>query len=472
MKRLILSFILLISFIACKTEKQYQKPMPYVDERIELMNIVFRLANVPKYQDSVIKTYVKAIDSYFAAYKEHELIKYTRQLWNKYGISTDAVATYAVMLDIKDGKIAFIKNGILELGPRWQGDAPNIFLKKLNDFYTESDFHQFFKNNAQLYQEAVEHYNRGYTNTDFKWFDNYFGEKSGTKDFKVILNLLDKAWNYGPKVKYANHQKETAYAIICTSEADSSDLPIYDDWSYNVVVHELIHSYANHLIDQYASSFDSIKNVFYNYSANRLRRVGVGQSKLFLYETLVRACEIQYHKANSDTLLWRKRLNTEMVSGFLWLDTLCNLMTKEYEPNRTAYPDMGSFIPRMAEVLNTLSPEELSINFLSKAVHITGSSITNGDKNVDPATKKLIISFDKTMQTGKDSFGIWPGEQGKKAVPEITQILWSQDAKQLIMDIQLEPDKAYSILFPEYFFMSADYEPLKNPMHVEFNTSR
>lgn len=470
MKRLIVLSSLLVSFIACRTG-EYQRPVPYIDERIELMNVVFRLADIPSYRYSVIKPYTEAVDNYFTAYQEHELIKFTRQLYSKYCISRDAVMTYAVMLDIKDGKITFIEDAIPELGPRWQGDTPNIFLEKLNDFYTESDFSQFFKNNTPLYQETVDRYNKGCIDTDFQWFDNYFGEKSGNKDFKVVLNPLDKDWSYGPKVRFSNNRKETAYAIIGISSADSSGLPVFDEWSYNVVIHELIHSYANHLVDKYTSLFDSINNAFYNYSADHLRQTGVGSSKLFLYETLVRACEIQYHKANSDTLLWRKRLNSEMVSGFLWLKTLGNLMTDEYESNRAKYPDMDSFMSRIAEVLNTLSPEELSKKFLSKAIKITGSSIQNGDENVDPATGKLIISFDRPMQTGKDSFGLWPGKYGKESFPKTTQIAWSQDAKELVLDIRLEPGKVYSLQLPEYFFMGADYEPIESPFYLEFKTS-
>lgn len=469
MKQIVIILLLLVSFVSCKNTT-HERPMPYVDERNELMNVVFRLAGVPDYQNSVLKPYAEAVDNYFAPYKEHELIKFTYQHWNKYRTSHDAVAKYAITLDIKDRKITFIENSIPEFGPRWPDDTPNLFLEKLNDFYTKSNFQHFFSNNTQLYKEAVERYNKGYVNTNFKWFNSYFGEKSGDKDFKVILNLLEKDWSYGPKVTFADNSPETAYAIVGLSGEDSSGLPIFDDWSYHVVIHELIHSYANNIIDQYAPLFDSINRVFYNYSAHQLRQVGVSNPKLFLYETMVRACEIQYHKANSDTLVWRKRLNSEMALGFLWLENICDLMTDEYETNRAKYPDMDSFMPRIAKVLNSLSPDGLSKELLSKAVKITSSSIPNGDKQVDPATGKLIISFDRAMQTGEKSFGLWPGKYGKKSFPKITKIGWSEDARQLIMDIRLEPNKTYSLLFSGYFFMSADYKPIEN-FHLEFETS-
>ena len=470
MKWLILSCLLFIPFVSYKSA-EHQRPVPYVDERIELMNVVFRLAGIPDYQNCVVKPYAEAVDVYFAPYKEHELVEFTRQLWNKYRTSHDAVATYAVMLDIKDGKITFIKDAVPEFGPRWQGETPAIFLEKLNGFYTESDFYRFFENNTSLYEETIDRYNKRYTQTDFKWFDNYFGKKPGDMDFKIVLNLLERDWGYGPKVAFTNRGQETAYAIISISGSDSTGLPVFEDWSYNVVIHELIHSYANHLADKHAHLFNRINNLFYNYNADRLRQYGVGQSKLFLYETLVRACEIQYHKAYSDTLSWHKRLNSERASGFLWLETLCSLLTDEYEHNRNKYPDMDSFMPRMAEVLNTLSPDELSKEFLSKAVKITDSSIPNGENDLDPATGKLIISFSKAMYTGKESFGLWPGKYGKESFPEITHTAWSQDAKQLVMDIRLEPGKKYSLSLAEYFFMGAGYEPLENSFYLEFKTT-
>lgn len=136
-----------------------------------------------------------------------------------------------------------------------------------------------------------------------------------------------------------------------------------------------------------------------------------------------------------------------------------------------SYPDMDSFIPHIAKVLNNLSPDELSKDFLSKAIKITNSSLPNEDKNVDPATEKLIISFDRAMWTGKNSFGIRPGKYDKKSLPKITRTSWSPDAKQLIMDICLKPGKTYSLLFPEYFFMGIDYEPIASSLHLEFKTS-
>lgn len=144
MKWLILSFMLLIPFVSCKTAG-YQKPMLYIDERIELMNVVFRLAGIPDYQNCIVKPYAEAIDTYFAAYKEHELISVTSQLWDKYHISHDAVAKYAVILDIKDGKISFIKDTAFELGPRWQGDMPSIFFRKAEHLLYQIGFSSIFQ---------------------------------------------------------------------------------------------------------------------------------------------------------------------------------------------------------------------------------------------------------------------------------------------------------------------------------------
>ena len=53
---------------------------PVVDERSELLSIVFRLADSPEYMNSDIKRYTDDIDNYFKTYKNDELIKFVRKI--------------------------------------------------------------------------------------------------------------------------------------------------------------------------------------------------------------------------------------------------------------------------------------------------------------------------------------------------------------------------------------------------------
>jgi len=49
--------------------------IPYVDERTELLSIVFRLAGAKEYVNDSLKNYMAEIDTCFAVYKEYEVVR-------------------------------------------------------------------------------------------------------------------------------------------------------------------------------------------------------------------------------------------------------------------------------------------------------------------------------------------------------------------------------------------------------------
>lgn len=470
MKRILILSLLPLFCLSCNSP-EVKSPAPYVDERIELLNIVFRLAEVPSYQSDLIKPYIESIDNYFAEYRDHELINFTAELFYKFGISYDAVVSYAVLLDIKDGEVLFKNDVILEFDDRWQADNPQLFLHKLNDFYREVNFRKFFNDCHSIYQRAVDNYINAAIEIDYGWFDRYFGKKSDDIHFHIILNILDNEYNYGPKATF-NNGREDMYAILSAHSADNEGYPIYKRWSYDVVIHELLHSFVNPLVDIYSHELNATNELFYNFSAEKLRTAaGVGTSKLMKYETLVRACEIQYHKAHSEHNHWRKRLYSEQRHGFIWLEALCDLLSEEYETSRRIYSDMYSFMPQIIQTLNGISLEELTNDFYSKCARVCKSSITDGATDVDPATNILTFTFDKPMYTGANSYDIRPGKLGKTSIPRITDVKWSDDAKELVLTVELEPITDYSIVLSAHGFLGENNEPLADFYHIQFQTS-
>jgi len=103
MKKLFLSICLLISsFIASAQTTIYAKPV--VDERMELMGIIFRYVELPHYMNNSILTYYNEIDKYFAKYKDHPVIQMSERLV-PFGVGFDPVADLAISLEIKKIKL-------------------------------------------------------------------------------------------------------------------------------------------------------------------------------------------------------------------------------------------------------------------------------------------------------------------------------------------------------------------------------
>ena len=70
-KIFIIIILVTLNFQACAQEKVLLEK-PKVDEKIELLSIVFRLAEKQEYSNKNFKLYDDKIEQYFEKYKNHE----------------------------------------------------------------------------------------------------------------------------------------------------------------------------------------------------------------------------------------------------------------------------------------------------------------------------------------------------------------------------------------------------------------
>ena len=82
----ILTGIFFIIFLTSTAFSQSLILNPAVDEKTELLSIVFRLAGEEEYVNNEIKNYTDAIDKYFDPYKDDALIKFVKKIRKKNGI--------------------------------------------------------------------------------------------------------------------------------------------------------------------------------------------------------------------------------------------------------------------------------------------------------------------------------------------------------------------------------------------------
>ena len=77
-----------------------------VDERSELVSIVFRLAEAEEYVNNEVFNYVADIDAYFAPYKEHELILFAKEIRERDFVAYNAVSGITSLIKITNNKVA------------------------------------------------------------------------------------------------------------------------------------------------------------------------------------------------------------------------------------------------------------------------------------------------------------------------------------------------------------------------------
>lgn len=165
-----------LSFQACVQEKNILEK-PAVDKRIELMSIVFRLADKQEYSYEEFKLYADRIEQHFGKYKNHELIQFTKSIIDENKIAFDGPMWLAVHLDDNLNLLADVKD-IWQLDPRWTEENVKQFVPLLQKFYEDTGFDNFFKSNADLYTEAVKRFTSIYKQAvDLDWYYSFFGKE-------------------------------------------------------------------------------------------------------------------------------------------------------------------------------------------------------------------------------------------------------------------------------------------------------
>ena len=98
--------IMVLMILVTLGHSQVPKLLPQVDERTELLSIVFRLAGAEEYVNDFVPSYSKDIDAWFATYRDHDAVRFARQIRKMRGVSYDAVMSYAICIEIA-GSIKF-----------------------------------------------------------------------------------------------------------------------------------------------------------------------------------------------------------------------------------------------------------------------------------------------------------------------------------------------------------------------------
>ena len=441
-----------------------------VDERCELISTVFRLAEAEEYlpKGYHFPVFVDSVVKYFEPHRNHELIEYCKMYRKKYGVGYDAPMSLAFHLQIVDGKISLtpnVKENSLE--NRWNRKSLPRFIELLNDFYSTTNFHDFFQ--RQTIKEKVEKTaNEYFQKIDMEWFKNFFGEVP-EGNFNLVISLSNGGNNYGTSVIYLDNKEDIYSVIICG--IDSFNNPVFEDhWAINLIIHEFSHSFCNPLIMENYPKMKRKANEFFKLNAKTLRKQAYSNSQIMLYEILVRASVIKYLSDHSQ-IDPKKYFFREIKNGFIWIEELYNSFDK-YEQNREKYPTLRSFMPEIVNVQNGLDPQKIEKAQQEKqqkfAPTMSIANIMNGDENVDASITQIIVKFDRPML---GSYGATSGKKGEKYYPEVLGAKWDEVTKtECIFEVKLEPNREYSIVFHAQWFLSEDYVSPKNTIYLNFKT--
>lgn len=435
---------------------------PKVDKRLELLSIVFRLADIEEYSADVFPSYINDIENHYGRFKNHELIKYIKLIREENGIAYDAVPSFAVNVTDPPNMKPIIPFSSSMLDARWGEKTATEFLKLLNRFYDESDSESFFKDQVDLYQLTSQSFKKVYEDLNQQWYESFYGQKP-KGEYRMVNAVGIGPFNYGAKVVLTNG-KEIIYAIIGVSEFDDSGAPEFSkDAFFPTVLHEFNHSFVNHLVKKFKPELKNSGEVIYKHLGSKMKKQRYGNWQTMFSEALVRASVIKYLMDNNETqAVIDQEINEQMVRGFIWTKDLVTKLER-YSNHRDIYPTLEDFMPEIvrffehnAQIIDEKTPVVLSI-----------SPFANNATNVDSeSVKKITVSFDKELIGKSHSFN--PGQKGKSAFPKISHVKYSDDKKSVSFDVNLEPNKEYQIVLTGLGFKSVDgYELADFEIHFK-----
>ena len=342
-KKFIVIILVTLNFQACTQEKVLLEK-PKVDEKIELLSIVFRLAEKQEYSNKYFKLYVDRIEQYFEKYKNHELIQFTKSIINENGISFDGPMWLAVHLDDNLKLLTDVKY-VWEQDPRWTKEIVEKFVPLLQKFYKDTKFDIFFKNNADLFDETAKRFAPIYEQINLNWLFSFFGQEP-KEIFLINIGFGIGGNCYGVNLDYINGNRKV-YAIMGVGMFDNAGYPEFSVmYDLPLVIHEFCHPFVDKLTEKNKEMFrDSGEKI----SSNIITEA-YSSWEAVLDETLVNASMIMYMKAHdfeqSEIEMWIGLIKGAF--GFFWIEELVEEL-EGYNKQRDRYPTLESYMPKLAE---------------------------------------------------------------------------------------------------------------------------
>lgn len=243
------------------------------------------------------------------------------------------------------------------------------------------------------------------------------------------------------------------YAYLAVPGADPAGYPALGPETVPTLIHELNHSYVNHVLDPVRVELRPAGERIFPAVRAVMSRLAYANAQTMFNESVVRAAVIRYLLANDGPAAARTETQLQRGLGFVWMDELVELLGG-YESNRAQYPTFSAFAPRLIEYYNDLAPriETVLDAYNGRRPRIITASIASGARDVDPSLRELVLAFDKSVHT----IYTFSGNLGH-GIPELTGGSFDATRTVFTIGVRLEPEHDYAIPFGPAFISDDGY---------------
>lgn len=494
MKKVSLFFILCIYSLQGFSQLKSQ-----VDERFELVSIVFRLAGAEEYVNNQVENYVADIDACFAPYKEHPLIRYIKEIRERDEVAYDAVSGVTFQLDIKGNRVGLHpqtdRQAFLQSEPRWKEDTLDKFVKLLDKFYKETKFKTFYNQHQDLYRETEKRFDELLKIIHEEWFQSFFGEPLGNP--AIYISLCNGPSNYA----FDAYRKDSlsAYGIIIgCSDVDEEGIPFFpitNTYVIQTIIHEFSHHFSNPLVFKFEQEMMAAAEKMFPYVSDQLAKYAYGDAKAILIEGINSLFVNMYFKEYNNYPFTPYFIGDSEMRGFIWMRRAVRFMENFYG-NRDLYPSVADFMPQLVSFINTSGNQiEKIMDEYSHSYPYVVNVFPGLNSTVSADVKEIRVEFSHPMygsygtNLAKQDFLKFPkiskrgyfsedetiillksGENHEGAFPILD---WSEDMKTFIIPVELEKGEYYGLLLPgglSSIFQSSDTFSMKEDFEIIFKT--
>jgi len=283
---------------------KWQDQENLVDERYELLSLVWRLAGYSRFV-SQNTDYQNKVATNYEEYRSHPVVYFASRL----GFSYDAVFQFAVHIVKENERFVLLPNinGLINDGSnRWNQSNATRFIELLNDFYLKTHFSSFYDDHIPFYLRQTKRFIEQSTcEIEMAWFDNY----STASNLRIIYSPSSGSGNYG--------------ATVETERGDVNYIAMTSFDSY-VIVHEISHSFANILARDWYHTNEEFRH-WCDDSVDQNLNPQYSSGSVMSNEYVTRAYTILYYTEHGQELV--PLLKAEKAQGFPYIEEVYAMIT-------------------------------------------------------------------------------------------------------------------------------------------------
>lgn len=302
-----------------------------VDPRFELISVLMRISKAEEYIPDHYSLYDKEIDSYFSDFQNHPIVEQVNELRDNFEFGYDLPMAFASCIIIQQDSILVNEAAYKSLQLPIDNITLERFLISLNDFYTSSNFSEFYNSHRDMYYKICDTVSLYVNDTDICWINSFTGYD--IREFNIIVSSINGKNNYAYMTS-----EEKGIVLGCQLAIDNN--PIVSYLYKQLIIHELLHLYLSPIVD---IAWQDISVVSHNlYSKCKSEFVS---PKVMIEEWLVRLVTIYYFNAKPIPYISKESMIAyETENSVIWMSRSYDYFS-HYLSNRKQYVTLYDFIP-------------------------------------------------------------------------------------------------------------------------------